>query len=40
MGATGFPTSTGSPYGFFFPDLDAGVSGLDTLYVADDAAAI
>jgi predicted extracellular nuclease len=32
----GLPTSTGSPYAFFFADLDAGVSGLDTLYVADD----
>jgi hypothetical protein len=31
----GFPT-TGSQYGFTFADLDAGVSGLDTLYVADD----
>jgi predicted extracellular nuclease len=27
---------TGSPYAFFFADLDAGVSGVDTLYVADD----
>jgi Bacterial Ig-like domain/Lamin Tail Domain/Carboxypeptidase regulatory-like domain/Calx-beta domain len=33
----GFPTS-GSPYGFFLADLDAGVAGLDTLYVADDTA--
>jgi predicted extracellular nuclease len=33
----GFPT-TGSPYGFFFADLDSGVAGLDTLYVADDTA--
>ncbi|MBL8521953.1 MAG: hypothetical protein JNK75_14950, partial [Betaproteobacteria bacterium] len=32
---TGLPT-TGSPYGFFFADLDAGVAGVDTLYVADD----
>src|SRR5262249_37482317 len=30
----GFPT-TGSPYGFFFADLDS-TPGLDTLYVADD----
>jgi hypothetical protein len=30
----GFPTA-GSPYGFFFADLD-GISGVDTLYVADD----
>jgi predicted extracellular nuclease len=32
----GIPTSTISPYGFFFADLDAGVSGVDTLYIADD----
>jgi len=36
----GFPTATGgnplSPYQFFFADLDGGVAGLDTLYVADD----
>ena len=31
----GFPTA-GSPYAFFFADLNAGVSGLDTVYVADD----
>ncbi len=31
----GFPTA-GSPYGFFLVDLDAGVAGVDTLYVADD----
>jgi len=31
----GFPV-TGSPYGFFFADLDAGVAGADTVYVADD----
>ena len=30
-----FPTSTGSPYAFFFADLD-GNPGVDTLYVADD----
>jgi predicted extracellular nuclease len=30
----GFPV-TGSPYGFFFADLD-GTPGVDTLYVADD----
>jgi predicted extracellular nuclease len=30
----GFPTG-GSPYGFFFADLD-GTPGVDTLYVADD----
>ena len=34
----GFATSTGSPYAFFFADLDAGVTGVDTLYVADDSA--
>ena len=34
----GFPT-TGSPYSFFFADLDSTVAGLDTLYVADDTAA-
>lgn len=46
---TGLPTSgplagtliaaTASPYGFYFADLD-GQAGLDTLYVADDAAGI
>lgn len=30
--------TAGSPYGFWFFDLDAGVSGMDTLYVADDTA--
>ncbi len=36
----GFPAS-GSPFGFFFADLTAGVAGLDTLYVAsDDSAAL
>jgi len=36
----GFPTGSpsSSPYGFFFADLDAGVSGVDTLYVADNSA--
>jgi uncharacterized protein YjiK len=34
---TGIPT-TGSPYAFFFADLDAGVAGMDTLYVTDDGA--
>lgn len=33
----GFPASTGSPYGFFFADLD-GTAGVDTVYVADDTA--
>ena len=32
----GFPTSGGSPYGFFFADLDPSVPGVDTVYVADD----
>ena len=32
----GYPTATTSPYGFFFADLNAGVAGVDTLYVADD----
>jgi len=34
----GFPL-TGSPYAYFFADLD-GTVGVDTLYVADDAAGI
>jgi len=34
----GLPTSTGSPYQFFFADLDAGVAGVDVLYLTDDAA--
>jgi hypothetical protein len=32
----GFPLN-GSPYGFFFADLDASTPGLDVLYVADDS---
>jgi len=33
----GFPTASGpGPYSYFFADLDAGVTGLDTVYVADD----
>lgn len=32
----GFPTSSLSSYTFYLADLDAGVSGADTLYVADD----
>jgi len=32
----GFPTSGGSPYAYAFADLSTSVSGLDTLYVADD----
>jgi 2',3'-cyclic-nucleotide 2'-phosphodiesterase (5'-nucleotidase family)/uncharacterized protein YjiK len=35
----GIPTSGTSPYAFFFADLDAGVAGVDTLYIADDGAA-
>lgn len=31
----GIPT-TGSPYSYFFADLDSSVAGVDTLYVADD----
>jgi hypothetical protein len=30
-------TTPASPYGFFFADLDAGVAGVDTVYMADDA---
>ncbi len=36
----GLPTSTGSPYGHFLADLDPGVPGVDTLYVADDSAGL
>jgi hypothetical protein len=35
----GFPTG-GSPYGFFFADLDAGTPGVDVLYVADDSSGL
>jgi len=35
----GFPTSTGSPYSFWFADLSPLVDGLDTVYVADDGSA-
>jgi hypothetical protein len=31
-----FPATSGSPYGFFFADLNPGVAGVDTLYVAAD----
>jgi predicted extracellular nuclease len=31
--------TAGSPYAFFLADLDAGVAGVDTLYVADDTSA-
>ena len=36
---TGFPTSTNSPYAFFFADLEPSVTGVDTVYVADDGSA-
>jgi hypothetical protein len=36
----GFPASTGSPYGFFFADLDPATPGLDVVYVADDSAGV
>ena len=39
MNLPSFPTS-GSPYAFYLADLDAGTSGLDTLYVADDGAGL
>lgn len=32
----GSPSSLPSPYAFFFADLDAGVAGVDVVYVADD----
>jgi hypothetical protein len=35
----GIPVS-GSPYQFFFADLDANTPGVDVLYIADDAAGI
>ncbi len=35
----GIPATSGSPYAFFFADLDSGAPGFDTLYVADDTAA-
>jgi hypothetical protein len=36
----GFPASTGSPYGFFFTQLNSASSGVDTVYVADDGLGI
>ncbi|HEV8631662.1 MAG TPA: ExeM/NucH family extracellular endonuclease, partial [Thermoanaerobaculia bacterium] len=36
----GFPTATGSPQAYFFADLDVGVAGVDTVYVADDGGTI
>src|SRR5262249_53838981 len=35
----GFPVS-GSPYAYYFADLSTSVAGVDTVYVADDAAGI
>ena len=32
----GIPAGTGSPYGFFFADLDPATPGVDVVYVADD----
>jgi hypothetical protein len=37
--APGLASSGGSPYGFFFADVNAAVPGVDVLYIADDAAA-
>jgi hypothetical protein len=37
---SGISASTGSPYSFFMADLNAGVAGMDTLYVADDTVGI
>jgi Carboxypeptidase regulatory-like domain len=37
-GLPGYLINSGSNYGFYFADLDAGVAGFDTLYVADDSA--
>jgi hypothetical protein len=36
---SGLSASTGSPYSFFFADLD-GTLGIDTLYVADDGVGV
>jgi hypothetical protein len=36
----GIPASTGSPYGFFFADLDPNTPGLDVVYIADDSAGV
>ncbi|MFN0075854.1 MAG: esterase-like activity of phytase family protein [Prosthecobacter sp.] len=33
---TGYPTSGANPKGFAYFDLDSGVAGVDTVYVADD----
>ena len=39
VGLPGIPI-TGSPYNFVQLDIDAGVAGVDTMYVADDSSAI
>lgn len=36
----GFPTNSGSPNSYYFADLDAGVAGFDTLYVADEGGTV
>jgi hypothetical protein len=36
----GIPAGTGSPYGFFFADLDPSTPGLDVVYIADDSAGV
>ena len=36
----GMPTATNTFNGFFFADLNAGVAGVDTLYIASDAGAL
>lgn len=35
---SGIPTTTGSPYGFFFADLSPSIAGYDVLYIANDDA--
>jgi hypothetical protein len=37
-GLPGYIINAGSNYGFYLTDLDTGVAGLDTMYVADDGA--
>ena len=37
---TGFAGDSGGPYGFSMMDLDASVSGVDTLYLADEGSGI
>jgi hypothetical protein len=36
----GISPSTGSPYAFYFADLDTATPGLDVLYVADDSVGV